>query len=100
MRARSEVRASLTKNTTFEKSNTSMKSATITSKGQILIPVQLRRKYGLHAGAKVIISDEGTSIQVAPVTAKSIRSYVGILKGKNLSGALLASRKKDKAKNQ
>ncbi len=77
-----------------------MKSATITSKGQILIPVQLRRKYGLHSGAKVIISDDGKSIQVAPVTAKSIRSLAGILKGKNLSGALLASRKTDRAKNQ
>ena len=77
-----------------------MKSATITSKGQILIPVQLRRKYGLHSGAKVIISDDGTSIQVAPLTAKSIRSLAGILKGKNLSGALLASRKADRTKNE
>lgn len=77
-----------------------MKSTTITSKGQILIPIHLRRKYGLHTGAKVIISDDGKFIQVAPVTAKSIRAYAGILKGKNLSGALLASRKADKAKNQ
>ena len=77
-----------------------MKSATITSKGQILIPVQLRRKYGLHSGAKVLITDDGKVIQVSPVTAKSIRSYAGMLKGQNLSGALLASRKADKAKNQ
>lgn len=77
-----------------------MKSATMTSKGQILIPVNLRRKYGLHSGAKVMISDDGNSIQLAPITAKSIRSFAGILKGKNLSGALLASRKADKAKNQ
>lgn len=77
-----------------------MKSATITAKGQILIPVQLRRKYGLHSGAKVMISDDGQAIQVAPVTAKSIRSYAGILKGKNLSGALLSSRKADKGRNR
>jgi AbrB family looped-hinge helix DNA binding protein len=77
-----------------------MKSATVTSKGQILIPVNLRRKYGLHSGAKVIISDDGKSIHLAPVTATSIRSLAGILKGKNLSGALLASRKADKVKNQ
>lgn len=77
-----------------------MKSITISAKGQILIPVQLRRKYGLHSGAKVIISDDGKSIQVAPLTAKSIRSFAGILKGKNLSGSLLASRKTDRSKNQ
>lgn len=77
-----------------------MKTATITEKGQILIPVQLRRKYGLHPGAKVIISDDGKYIKVAPLTSKSIRSYAGILKGRNLSGALLASRKADKGKNQ
>lgn len=77
-----------------------MKSSTISSKGLILIPVHLRRKYGLYSGAKVIISDDGLSIRVAPVTAKSIRAFAGLLKGKNLSGALLESRKADKAKNQ
>ncbi len=77
-----------------------MKTSSITQKGQILIPVNIRRKYGLKSGSKVVISDDGQAIKVTPVTAVSIRSMVGVLKGKNLSGALLLSRKKDKANNQ
>lgn len=77
-----------------------MKNTLITEKGQILIPVQIRKKYGLKPGAKVIISDDGHGIKVTPLTAASIRNLAGILKGGNLSKALLESRKKDTLKNK
>ena len=77
-----------------------MKNTLLTEKGQILIPIQIRKKYGLKPGSKVIVSDDGQGIRVTPLTATSIRNLAGILKGKNLSKALLESRKKDSLQNQ
>jgi len=77
-----------------------MKNTLLTEKGQILIPIQIRKKYGLKPGSKVIVSDDGQGIMVTPFTATSIRNLAGILKGKNLSKALLESRKKDSLQNQ
>lgn len=77
-----------------------MKTSLINQKGQLLIPVKIRRKYGLKSGSKVLVSDDGHKIQVTPITEVSIRSMAGILKGKNLSRSLLESRKKDKAINR
>jgi AbrB family looped-hinge helix DNA binding protein len=77
-----------------------MKSSTISQKGQILIPIQLRKKYGLKTGARVVVSEDGDGIKLTPVTETSIRNMAGILKGKNLSGSLLDSRRKDKSVNK
>ncbi|MBS1681361.1 MAG: AbrB/MazE/SpoVT family DNA-binding domain-containing protein [Bacteroidetes bacterium] len=77
-----------------------MKTSQITQKGQVLIPISIRKKYGLTTGSKVIVSDDGQNIKVIPITSVSIRSMAGILKGKNLSKALLESRKKEKAANR
>jgi AbrB family looped-hinge helix DNA binding protein len=33
---------------------------TVTRKGQVTIPVELRRKYGLHVGMKVEVTDSKT----------------------------------------
>jgi AbrB family looped-hinge helix DNA binding protein len=77
-----------------------MKNTLITEKGQIPIPVQIRKKYGLKPGTKVTVSDDGHSIRVTPLTAASIRKLAGILKGGDLTKALLESRKKDTLKNK
>lgn len=72
----------------------------ISQKGQVLIPIGIRKKYGLKSGSKVIVSDDGRGIYLTPVTAEGIRNLAGIMKGKNLSGALLESRKKDNSTNR
>lgn len=77
-----------------------MKTSQISQKGQVLIPIRIRKKYGLKSGSKVIVSDDGRGIYLTPLTAESIRNLAGIMKGKNLSGALLESRKKDNSSNR
>ena len=77
-----------------------MKTSQVTEKGQILIPVAIRKKYGLKSGSKVMVTDEGRAIRVTPVTVENIRKLAGILTGKNLSTALLDSRKKEKSVNR
>ena len=64
----------------------------ITVKGQIVIPAALRRKYGMKAGTKIQIYDEGERIVLKPVTAKFYRDLRGSLKGKQALKALMADR--------
>ena len=40
--------------------------ATISSKGQLVIPAELRKKYKLKAGSRVTVEDKGGAIRVTP----------------------------------
>lgn len=52
--------------------------ATVTSKGQITIPVSIRKKYGLHPNDKVDFIVEGERIILVPVkTLRDFRGAVG-----------------------
>jgi len=39
---------------------------TISSKGQLVIPAELRRKYKLKAGSRVALDDQGGEIRIKP----------------------------------
>ena len=67
-----------------------------TTKGQIVIPSALRRKYGIKAGTKILVYDDGESIVLKPVTEQYLKKLQGSLKGKGALKALLAERAKDK----
>jgi AbrB family looped-hinge helix DNA binding protein len=67
-----------------------------TIKGQIVIPASLRRKYGIKNGTKIIITDNGDSIILKPVTEQYLKNLQGSLKGKGALKALVDERQKDK----
>jgi AbrB family looped-hinge helix DNA binding protein len=69
-----------------------------TSKGQIVIPASLRRKYGIKKGTKIIILDNGESIVLKPITEQYLQKLQGSLKGKGGMKVLLEERRKDEAK--
>jgi antitoxin PrlF len=52
--------------------------STITSKGQVTIPVEIRKKLGLTSGAKIafVVDDDGT-ISLRPPTYPTISSLAG-----------------------
>ena len=54
----------------------------ITANGQIVIPAMLRRKYGITEGTRIVISDDGDSIVLKPITEQYLRKLQGSLKGK------------------
>jgi antitoxin PrlF len=57
-----------------------MPTATITSKGQITIPIEVRKKLGLKAGVKIdFFEDEEGSYSIRPKTG-SIMEMKGILR--------------------
>ena len=53
-----------------------------TVKGQILIPVSLRRKYGIGKGTPLQIYDEGSRIIVEPLVEDPVEAGKGMLKTK------------------
>lgn len=55
--------------------------ATVTSKGQIVIPANLRRKHGIRKGTRIAIREDNLSLVLQPITARYIESLRGSLKG-------------------
>jgi len=53
----------------------------ISSKGQLVIPAELREQMKLAAGTKVSIRREGNTLVVRPITPEFIDSLVGSTKG-------------------
>ncbi|MGH9512240.1 MAG: AbrB/MazE/SpoVT family DNA-binding domain-containing protein [Terriglobales bacterium] len=54
--------------------------ATFTSKGQLVVPAELRRKHGIAAGTKVkILEDQFGRIVLQPITGEYIDSVMGCL---------------------
>lgn len=60
-----------------------MYTATVSSKGQITLPAELRRQLDLHPGSKVNIEAKDNALVLQVV--QPISAYRGILKGYNLS---------------
>ena len=70
--------------------------AQVSVKGQIVIPVALRRKYGIKHGTKIIVIDGENSIILKPVTERYLKNLQGSLKGKSGLKTLLDERHRDK----
>ncbi len=57
-------------------------SATFTSKGQLVIPAELRRKYGITTGTKVkFLEDDFGRIVIQPLTEEYLDGLQGCLAG-------------------
>jgi AbrB family looped-hinge helix DNA binding protein len=71
-----------------------------TVKGQIVIPAQLRRKYGIKNGTKIIVTDVGDAIVLKPVTEQYLKNLQGSLKGKGGLKTLMDERNKDRERDK
>lgn len=78
-----------------------MEVAYVTSKGQLVIPAKLRRKYGIKPGTKVCFIEGEREIIFQPVTKEYIRSVAGMLKSDTpATKELLKERAKDKQREE
>ena len=81
---------------------TATESAYVTSKGQLVVPARLRRKFGLKAGTRVSFSEDYGRIVMQPVTKEYISSFRGIFKlrpgEKSAVQELLEDRAKERAR--
>ena len=67
-----------------------------TAKGQVVIPAELRKKYGITAGTRFVVTDDGEVIILRPITREYIRSLRGFLKGSDALQILEQERMKEK----
>jgi AbrB family looped-hinge helix DNA binding protein len=59
-----------------------MHAAYVTSKGQLVIPSKIRRKYNIKKGTRVNFVEDHGKIILQPVTREFIDSVCGMLKRK------------------
>jgi AbrB family looped-hinge helix DNA binding protein len=70
--------------------------AKVSTKGQVVIPAELRKRHHLEPGASVHVYEYGDLICLAPVVADPVEEAWGSLPGKtSLVDELLAMRRKD-----
>jgi AbrB family looped-hinge helix DNA binding protein len=55
-------------------------TSVVTTKGQLVIPARLRRRFGIKKGTTISFLEEGGRIVVQPVTRQFIRGLRGSLK--------------------
>jgi len=70
---------------------------TVTGKGQIVIPADLRQKLNIKQGTQVHVFERNGEIILRPLTDEFINSYVGMTRTK---GKLLAALKQEKKKER
>jgi AbrB family looped-hinge helix DNA binding protein len=59
-----------------------MDTAYVTSKGQLVVPSRIRRRFGIKPGTRINFVEEGDHIIFQPVTREYIESFCGIFKQK------------------
>jgi len=74
-----------------------METSVVTSKGQVVIPSKLRRKYGIKSGTRVHFYENNGEMRLVPVTPELIDKNIGLLgtKGK-LMRALMEEKKRER----
>jgi AbrB family looped-hinge helix DNA binding protein len=58
-------------------------TAYVTSKGQVVVPARLRRKFGIKPGTRLNFQEEGGRIVVQPVTRDFLDSFCGVFQLKS-----------------
>ena len=73
----------------------------MSSKGQIVLPSEVRRRYGLHAGAELELVDAGDHMVIRPCATDAVALLTGLLRAgsgeRSLVEALLEARRSDAA---
>ncbi|MEO8399276.1 MAG: AbrB/MazE/SpoVT family DNA-binding domain-containing protein [Ignavibacteriaceae bacterium] len=72
-----------------------METGYVKTKGKLIIPIKLRKKFGMKAGTMVRFYEEKDGIKIIPITSKTIKNNIGFLRkdGPNLLKALMEEKK-------
>jgi AbrB family looped-hinge helix DNA binding protein len=75
--------------------------AIVSARGRIVIPAELRRKYGLRPGSKVQLVDYGGLLALVPSLRDPVRKAAGMLKTRgSLTDALVAERRVERRRER
>ncbi len=75
-----------------------IETGVVTTKGQLVIPARLRRRFGIKKGTLITFVEDDGRIIVQPVTREFIRGLRGSLKGEpSALKILIDERKRERA---
>jgi AbrB family looped-hinge helix DNA binding protein len=74
-----------------------METSIVTTKGQVVIPAKIRKKFGIKNGTKVAFIEEGGKVLIQPLDKNYFENLAGIL---NEKGKMLKSLMDDKKKER
>jgi AbrB family looped-hinge helix DNA binding protein len=78
-----------------------MERAYVTSKGQLVVPARLRKRYGIKAGTKVCFIERNNEILFQPITKEYIQRVRGMLVSESsMTEELLKERARDKEREE
>ncbi len=74
-----------------------MESGYVTSKGQLVIPSKMRKRFGIKPGTRVNFYEEEDGIKLIPITPDVVKANIGFLgKEGDLLKALMEEKKKER----
>ena len=73
-----------------------MRVGKVSPKGQIVIPAELRKRFGIKPGSKVVVTEEEGRIVVLPLPDDPVEGSFGLLKGSGLLDELRRAREEEK----
>jgi AbrB family looped-hinge helix DNA binding protein len=77
-----------------------MATATVSAKGWVVIPVELRRKFGIEPGDRVHIYDYGGVLTIIPALEDPVSEAMGLFEGgASLTRALLEERSNERKRD-
>lgn len=74
-----------------------MEKATVTVKGQVIIPAKIRRKLGIKKGTRVTFTEKNGEVILRPVSDEYIESLAGLT---GTRGKLLKALKREKERER
>jgi len=74
-----------------------METSVVTVKGQIVVPVKIRRKFGIKKGTKVAFIEQNGKLMIQPLDKSYFESLAGIL---GTGGKMMKSLMEDKKKER
>jgi AbrB family looped-hinge helix DNA binding protein len=74
-----------------------MEKATVTVKGQVIIPAKIRRKLGIKKGTRVTFTEKNGEIILRPISEEYIESLAGLT---GTRGKLLKALKREKERER
>jgi AbrB family looped-hinge helix DNA binding protein len=74
---------------------------TISNKGWVVIPAELRKKYALNPGTEVTLVDYGGVLAIVPALKNPVKQAAGMLRGgSSLTRSLLDEHKKERERGK
>jgi len=78
-----------------------MDTATVSTKGWVVIPKELRDKYGLKKGSRVQVLDYGEMLALIPLPDDPVKALHGMLAGgRSLTADLMTERARERAREE